>query len=95
MTPQQRDAKSKEFQKKLEEFQKLAQASEEELLALREKETRALYESIEQAAVEHGKANAFAAIVVKKELLYVGSSVDVQDVTDPLIKSLNLTGQKK
>ncbi|GAC1449271.1 MAG: hypothetical protein PVSMB11_10650 [Desulfuromonadaceae bacterium] len=47
MTPQQREAKSKEFQKKVEEFQKFAHTSEEELLALQEKETRALYESIE------------------------------------------------
>ena len=95
MTPQQREAKSKEFQKKLEDLQKFAQASEEEFLALQEKETRALYESIEQSAVEHGKTNGFAAIVVKKELLYVGSSVDAQDVTDALIKVLNQSGQKK
>jgi outer membrane protein len=95
MTPQQREAKSKEFQKKLEEFQKYAQASEEEFFALQEKETMALYESIEQSAVEHGKANGFAAIVVKKELLYVGSSVDAQDVTDALIKALNQNARKK
>ncbi|MGB9080509.1 MAG: OmpH family outer membrane protein [Desulfuromonadaceae bacterium] len=95
MTPKQREAKSKEFQKKLEELQKLAQTSEEEFLALQEKETKTLYEAIEQAAAEHGKANGFAAIVVKKELLYVASSVDAQDVTDTLIKALNQTGQKK
>lgn len=95
MTPQQREAKSKEFQKKLEEFQKFAQASEEEFLSLQEKEARALYEAIEQSAVEHGKANGFAAVVVKKELLYVGGSVDAQDVTEALIIALNQTGQKK
>ncbi len=94
MTPQQREAKSREFQKKLEEFQKLAQASEEELFALQDKETKALYEAIEQAAIVHGKANGFAAIVVKKELLYLGSA-DAQDVTDDLIKALNQTDQKK
>ncbi|MFZ2949477.1 MAG: OmpH family outer membrane protein [Desulfuromonadaceae bacterium] len=95
MTPKQREAKSKEFQKKLEDLQKLAQASEEEFLALQEKETGALYRAIEQTAVEHGKANGYAAIVVKKELLYTGSSVDAQDVTDALIKALDQTGQKK
>lgn len=94
MTPKQREAKSKEFQKKLEELQKLAQAAEEEFLTLQEKETKALYEAIEQAAVEHGKANGYAAIVVKKELLYVGSSVDAQDVTDALIKALNQADKK-
>jgi outer membrane protein len=95
MTPKQREAKSREFQKKLEEFQKLAQAAEEEFLALQEKETRTLFEAIEQAAAEHGKANGYAAVVVKKEMLYVGSSVDAQDITDTLIKVLNQAGQSK
>ena len=95
MTPKQREAKSKEFQKKLEELQKLAQASEEEFLALQEKETKALYEAIELAAVAHGKANGFAAVVIKKELLYVGNTVDAQDVTDALIKAMDQVGEKK
>lgn len=95
MTPQQREAKAKEFQKKLEEFQKLAQTSEEELFKLQDRETKELYEDIEKSAVAHGKANGFAVIVVKKELLYVGSSVDAQDVTDALIKALNEAGPKK
>ncbi len=95
MTPQQREAKSKEFQKKVEDFQKLVQTSEEELMALQDKESKALYEAVEEAATVYGKANGFAAIVVKKELLYVGSSVEAQDVTDALIKALNQTGQKK
>ncbi|MDD5286672.1 MAG: OmpH family outer membrane protein [Desulfuromonadaceae bacterium] len=95
MTSQQREAKSKEFQKKLDEFQKFARASEEELFGLQEKETKALYEDIERTAVAYGKANGFSVIVVKKELLYVGSAVDAQDVTEPLIKALNEAGQKK
>ena len=65
MTPAQREAKSKEFQKKLEDFQKFAQASEEEFYALQEKETKVLYEAIEQSAVAHGKAGGFAVIVIK------------------------------
>lgn len=95
LTPQQREAKSKEFQKKVEEFQKFAQTSEEEFYTLQEKETKSLYEAIEQSAVAHGKANGFAVIVIKKELLYVGSSVDAKDVTDDLIKALNMADQKK
>jgi outer membrane protein len=95
MTPKQREAKSKEFQKKVEDLQKFARASEEEFLDLQDKETKTLFDAIEQSAVEHGKANGYAAIVIKKELLYVGSSVDAQDVTDALIKALNQAGQKK
>ncbi|HIJ87152.1 MAG TPA: OmpH family outer membrane protein [Desulfuromonadales bacterium] len=95
MTPAQRDAKAKEFQKKMEELQKFARASEEEFYLLQEQETKALYEAIEQAAVAHGKANGFAAIVIKKELLYIGSSADTKDVTDDLVKALNQADQKK
>lgn len=95
MTPQQREAKSKEFQKKLDDFQKFARNSEEEFYKLQEKETKALFEDVERVAAEYGQTNNFAAIVVKKELLYVGNAVDAQDVTDALIKSLNSAGQKK
>lgn len=95
MTPQQREAKSKEFQKKLEDFQKFARTSEEELYKLQDKETKALYDAIELAAVAYGQANNFDVIVVKKELLYVGNTVDTQDVTEALLKALNVAGQKK
>ena len=95
MTPQQREAKSKEFQKKLEDFQKFVRSSEEELYTLQEKETTALFADVEKTAVDYGKANDFAVIVVKKELLYVGNAVDAQDVTDALIKALNAAGTKK
>jgi outer membrane protein len=95
MTPQQREAKSKEFQKKLEELQKFARTSEEELFSLQDKESKALYEAVEKAATTYGKANGFAAIVIKKELLYVGSSVEAQDVTDALITALNQENLKK
>jgi outer membrane protein len=95
MTPQQREAKSKEFRKKVEEFQAFAQTSEEELVALQGKETKKLYDAVEQESVAYGKANGFTAIVVKKDLLYLGSSVDAQDVTDALISALNQAGMKK
>ena len=95
MTPQQREAKSREFQKKLEEFQKFVRSSEEEFYKLQEKETTALFADVEKIAVDYGKANDYAVIVVKKELLYVGTAVDAQDVTDALIKALNAAGPKK
>lgn len=95
LSPQQREAKAKEFQKKVEAFQKLAQTSEEELITLQEKETKKLYDAIEQAAMDQGAADGFAAIVVKKEMLYVSSSADAQDVTDTLIKTLNQADLKK
>jgi outer membrane protein len=95
MTPPQREAKSKEFQKKLDEYQKFVRTAEEEFITLQEKETRSLFEDIEKSSVAHGTANGFAVIVIKKELLYVGNSVDAQDLTETLIKAMNEAGQNK
>ena len=95
MTPQQREARSREFQKKVEEFQSFVQASEEELRGLQEKETKALYDAVEHTATTLGAGKGFAAIVIKKELLYVGNAIDAQDVTDDLIKALNQADRKK
>jgi outer membrane protein len=92
---EQREAKGKEFQKKVEELQKLGRKLEEELNITQENETKGLYDATEQAAVAYGKANSFAVIVVKKELLYVGDSIDAQDVTDALIKAMNEAARKK
>ncbi len=95
MTPSQREAKSREFQKKVEELQKLAQKSEEEFYGIQEKESKLLYEAIERAATAYGTTAGLALVVVKKELLYVAGTVDAQDVTDSLIKALNLSNRKK
>lgn len=95
----QREAKAKEFQKdfqkKVEEFQKLGKQLEEELFTTQEKETKKLYDTTEETAVAYGKAKGFAVIVVKKELLYVGSDIDAQDVTDAIIKEMDEASRKK
>lgn len=95
LSPAQRTAKEKEFQKKVEEFQKLGRQLEEELSSLQEKETKALYDETERAAAAYGKANGFAIIIIKKQILYVGSDVDAQDVTDALIKAMDEAAKKK
>lgn len=99
LSQEQREAKAKEFQKefqkKVEEFQKFGKQLEEDLYTTQEKETKGLYDAIEEAAVAYGKANGFAVIVVKKQLLYVGSNIDAQDVTDTLIKAIDETARKK
>jgi len=94
-TPAQREAKAKEFQKKVEEFQKFGKQLEEELYTTQEKETKGIYDATEQAAVAYGKANGFAVVVIKKELLYVGNNIDAQDITDELIKTMDEAARKK
>ena len=95
LSQEQRAAKAKEFQKKVEEFQKFGKKLEEELFTTQENETKALYDATEGAAVAYGKANGFAIIVIKKQLLYVGDNIDAQDVTDSLIKAMDEAARKK
>jgi len=95
LSQEQRETKAKEFQKKVEEFQKFGKKLEEELYTTQEKETKGLYDATEQAAVAYGKANSFSVIVVKKELLYVGDDIDAQNVTDAIIKAMDTAVQKK
>ena len=91
LTPPQREAKAREFEKKVDEYQKLVRSAEKEMQSLQEELTGQLFKSIEQAANAYGKANGFAVIAVRKELLYLDSAVDVREVTDAL---LNLVDEK-
>jgi len=89
LSPQQREAKGKEFQKKVEEFQKFGMNAEKELQERQEEFSGRLYKAIEQASTDYGKANNLSLVVVKRELLYLGSGVDAQDVTDGIIKLID------
>ncbi|KAF0221040.1 MAG: outer membrane [Geobacteraceae bacterium] len=91
-TPQQRAVKAKEFEKKIEDYQKFVQNAEKELQTMQEELTRKLFREIEQVVDTYGKANGYAAIIVKKELLYLGSEVKTQDVTDDILKLVNEKG---
>jgi outer membrane protein len=88
-TAEQRESKAKEFQKKVEEFQKFGMNAEKELQAKQEEFSEKLFKSIEQASAELGKAKGLALVVVKRELLYLSSGVDAQDVTDDVIKKID------
>jgi outer membrane protein len=95
LSPQQREAKSKEFQKKVEEFQKFGMKAEKELMDNQQKLTKDLFEAIGKAADELGKAKGLAAVVINRELLYLGSNVEMIDSTVDLVKLLNAKGAKK
>lgn len=89
LTPAQREAKAREFQKKVEEFQNFGLKSEKELQELQEKLLDDLLKSIEAAATEYGTANGLGLVIVKRELLYLSGGVDAKDVTDGVLALLN------
>lgn len=95
LSPAQRDSKAKEFQKKVEEFQKFGIKAEKELQELQEKLLEDLFKTVEEAAAEYGKANELALVIVKRELLYLSNAVDAQDVTDGILTLLNEKTAKK
>lgn len=89
LTPPQREARAKEFQKKVEEFQKFVMNAEKELQSRQEEFRDKLFKAIEQASVDLGKAKGLALVVIKRELLYLGSGVDARDVTDEVIRKID------
>lgn len=91
----QREAKAKEFQKKVEEFQKFGQGAEKELQTLKQELGKSFSEAVEKAAEEFGKASGLALVVVKRELLYLSSGVDTQDASEGIIKLMDEKWQKK
>jgi outer membrane protein len=88
-TAEQREAKGREFQKKVEEFQKFGLKAEKELQTKQQEFGDKLFKSIEQASEELGKAKDLAVVVIKRELLYLANGVDAQDVTDDVIKRID------
>jgi outer membrane protein len=88
-TNEQREVKGKEFQKKVEEFQKFGMNAEKELQGRQEEFSDKLFKAIEQASADLGKAKGLALVVIKRELLYLGSGVDAQDVTDDVIRKID------
>ena len=94
-SPEQRETKGKEFQKKVEEFQKFGMNAEKELQARQEEFSDKLFKAIEQASAELSKAKGLALVVIKRELLYLGSGVDAVDVTDGVITIIDGKEVKK
>lgn len=88
-TPEQRAAKIKDYEKKVEELRKMLQKADKEMRPMQEELVKELYAKIETAARAYGTANGFSAILEKRELLYLGKGIDAEDVTEALIKELN------
>ncbi|HOP40525.1 MAG TPA: OmpH family outer membrane protein [Geobacteraceae bacterium] len=95
LTPAQRSVKAKDFQKKLESFQKFLQKAEQDIRTKEAKLLQKLYESVVTSANDYGTANGYAAIVMKKELLFIDSTIKIQDITAEIITLLDKTPKTK
>lgn len=95
LQPAQREARIKEFQKKVEEMQKFGRNAEKELMTLREKLTDELLDAIEKAGKSIGQASKLAAVVVKGNVLYLAADAQGHDITDEVVKLLDAGREKK
>lgn len=95
LTQDQREAKSNEFRKKIDEFQKFGQKSENELQKMQMELSNSLYEKIQKATNTYAKINSLTLVAVKREILYQSAGVVPQDITDEVIKLVNEEGRKK
>jgi len=95
LSPAERETKAKEFQKKIEAFQKFVEKGGKELQKREGQLLSRLYQSTQKASGDLAKANGYAAVVIKKELLYMSDTVNMTDLTDETIKLLNTTPSVK
>jgi outer membrane protein len=89
LAPIQRSAKAKEFQKKLEDFQKFIQTAQSDIQNKEAALLKKLYKAVSEAANNYGSANGFAAIGINREFLFIGSTVETQDITSEIIKMID------
>lgn len=94
LNPAQREAKAREFQKKVEELQKFGINAEKGLLETQERLTKELLTSIEQAAAAIGKDKGLAAVVVKREMFYLGANVEPVEISEDIVRLLNAASKK-
>lgn len=94
LTPAQRTDKAKQFQKRVDEFQKFGMNAERGLQQTQERLTKNLLTAIEQAGSTIGKQKGLAAVVVTRELLYLASGVEVIDISEDVIRQANETTPK-
>lgn len=95
LTPQQREAKAKEFQKKVEDFQRFGMKAEGDLQNFQEGLSKSLYASIEQSAALYGKENGLELVFIRRDVLYSAAGVDARDVTTGIIALMDKKWAKK
>lgn len=95
LSPKEREAKARGFQKKIEDYQKFVQNAEKEMRAKDRELTAAILKSVEKIVEAYGKANGLAVVLPKQELLYLGDGVELKDITDAVLKKLNETAPAK
>lgn len=85
MTPKERAAKGKEFENKVDEYQKMVRASELEVTKLQDRLTKEVGGVVKKAASDFAKANGYLLIAEEKAVLFLDDKIKAKDLTDEVI----------
>lgn len=92
LSPETRNAREKEYQEKLKNFQRFVQDSQEELQNKDAKLTRKVLMELHEVIIKFGKEKGYTAIFEKGEsnLLYAPKEIDI---TSEVVKRYNESGK--
>lgn len=89
MNQLEQEAKGKDFQAKVKEYQETVQTAEKELAKQEEATSRKLIEQVSKTVKEYGEKNGYTLILTSRDLLYSDGNHPLNDVTADIIKLLD------
>jgi outer membrane protein len=94
LTPANREAKEKQFQKKFGEYQKFGKSAQQEFAQKQADLSKQVKDDLDRQIKDYGRDHGYAVILNKEGLVYNDSRFEVKDLTDEIIKIINGTGKK-
>lgn len=89
LQPDQRQAKAKEFEKKVESYRKMVQKAQEEMEPLQKEINDKIFALVEKGARRVGTEKNLSLIIPKRELIFSSPETSVVDVTEDLLKAVD------
>jgi outer membrane protein len=94
LTPANREAKEKQFQKKFGEYQKFGKSAQQEFAQKQAELSKQVKDDLDRQIKDYGREHGYALILNKEGLVYNDSKFEVKELTDEIIKIINRAGKK-
>jgi outer membrane protein len=94
LTPANREAKEKQFQKKFGEYQQFGKSAQQEFAQKQAELSKQVKDDLDRQIKDYGRDQGYALILNKEGLVYNDSKFEVKDLTEDIIKIINGPGKK-
>ena len=94
LTPANREAKEKQFQKKFGEYQQFGKNAQQEFAQKQAELSKQVKDDLDRQIKDYGRDHGYAVILNKEGLVYSDGRFEVKDLTDEIIKIINVAGKK-